>query len=61
MLLRHRGAGAEAPSVAAWYVRHNRRMYVEAKHPTDLLVRDAEGLRTEWATNRQVTSHEATP
>lgn len=45
----------EAPHVAAWYVASNRSLYVSAKHCADLLVRDCEGLRTEWATKRSVT------
>jgi hypothetical protein len=45
----------EAPHVAAWYVTSNRALYVSAKHCADLLVRDCEGLRTEWATGRSVT------
>jgi uncharacterized protein YdaU (DUF1376 family) len=49
----------EAPPVAGFYVGHNRRVYVEAKHAADLLLRDCEGLRTEWATGRHVTSAEA--
>jgi hypothetical protein len=49
----------EAPQVAAFYVGHNRALYVSAKHVVDLLLRDCEGLRTEWATNRQVTSTQA--
>lgn len=49
----------EAPAVAAFYLTHNRGLYVSAKHPVDLLLRDAEGLRTEWATNRKVTDTEA--
>lgn len=49
----------EAPAVAAFYVGHNRAAYVQAKHATNLLARDAEGLRTEWATNRTVTDTEA--
>lgn len=49
----------EAPGVAAFYVRSNRQLYVAAKHATNLLLRDAEGLRTEWATGRSVTETEA--
>ncbi len=49
----------EAPEVAAWYVRHNSAMYVRAKHPVDLLLRDCEGLRTEWARGQQVTDQDA--
>lgn len=50
---------AEAPHVAAFYVRHNRGAYVVAKHPVTLLARDGEGLWAEWATNRQVSETEA--
>lgn len=51
--------GSEAPAVASFYVRHNFALYVRAKHPADLLLRDCEGLRTEWATGRTVTNTEA--
>lgn len=51
--------GSEAPAVASFYVRHNFALYVRAKHPADLLLRDCEGLRTEWATGRTVTGTEA--
>lgn len=46
----------ESPGVAAFYVGHQNRLYVSAGHAVDLLVRDAEKLRTEWATNRQGTT-----
>ena len=49
----------EAPQVAAFYLTHNRADYVRSKHPVNLLLRDAEGLRTEWATGRRVTDAEA--
>jgi hypothetical protein len=49
----------EAPAVAQFFVSHNRGLYVSAKHPVNLLLRDAEGLRTEWATGHQVTDTEA--
>lgn len=45
----------EAPQVAAFYVGHNQALYVRSRHSVDLLVRDAEGLRTEWATGNRVT------
>jgi hypothetical protein len=50
----------EAPQVAAFYLTHQNSLYVAAMHPTNLLLRDAEKLRTEWATNRQVTRAQAT-
>lgn len=50
---------SEAPAVASFYVRHNKALYVSSKHCLDLLVRDCEGLRTEWITGRTVTETEA--
>ena len=49
----------EAPMVAAYYVTHNGRWYAEKMHPINLLVQDAEKLRTEWATGRQITATQA--
>lgn len=49
----------EAPQVAAFYLTHNKPLYVSARHPTNLLLRDAEGLRTEWATGIKSTTLEA--
>lgn len=46
----------EAPLVAAFYVSHNDRGYVQSCHDTGLMLKGAEKLRTEWATNRKVTS-----
>lgn len=47
----------EAPQVAAFYVRHEKALYVSNRHPCSLLVRDAEGLRTEWATGMTSPVH----
>ena len=52
------GAG-EAPAVAAHFVGSQNGLYVAAMHPTNLLLRDAEKLRTEWATGRGVTRTQA--
>ncbi|RZL40154.1 MAG: hypothetical protein EOP35_01730 [Rubrivivax sp.] len=49
----------EAPHVATFFVGHNLQMYVRDMHPVGLLLRDAEKLRTEWATNRQMTATKA--
>lgn len=49
----------EAPQVAAWYLTHNRPLYVQARHPVSLLLRDAEGLHTEWRSGVKATSSEA--
>lgn len=48
----------EAPKVAAFYLTHNKPIYVNRRHPPDLLSLDAEGLRTEWATGTKVTTRE---
>jgi hypothetical protein len=50
---------SEAPAVAAHFVRASRGLYVSSKHAPDLLLRDCEGLRTEWATGRSVTDTQA--
>ena len=42
----------EAPRVAAFYVSVNRNLYVSAGHVTDLLLRDAERLHTDWKLQR---------
>jgi hypothetical protein len=46
----------EAPRVAAFFVSHNNRYYVQKLHAVDCLLNDAEKLRTEWATGRRVTA-----
>jgi hypothetical protein len=50
---------ADAADVAAFYVSHNGRLYVQSKHCLDLLIRDAEKIYSDWATNRQTTETEA--
>jgi hypothetical protein len=49
----------EAPLVAAFFVTHNNKFYVEKMHPVGMLLLDAEKLRTEWLTGRQVTGSHA--
>jgi hypothetical protein len=49
----------DAPRVAAFYVAMNKRFYVEKLHPVGLLLTDCEAIRTQWATNSQVTSTRA--
>lgn len=49
----------EAPRVAEFFVGHNAPFYVKARHPVDMLLRDAEGMRTQWATGIKATSLEA--
>ena len=49
----------EAPHVAACYVGSNNSFYVARRHSVDCLLRDCEGLRTEWATGTRITAAEA--
>lgn len=50
----NRVPAADAALVAAFYLTHNDAFYVKAMHPVGLLLRDAEKLRTEWATGRRM-------
>lgn len=50
----------EAPLVAASYCENTNAFYLGGKHCVDLLLRDCEGLRMEWATGRQMTRTMAT-
>jgi hypothetical protein len=52
--------GPDAAPVAEFYLGHKNRFYVEKMHPVGLLLSDAEKLRTEWFTGRQVTQTQAT-
>lgn len=49
----------ESPHVARFYVHHNNHFYVQKMHTVGCLLADAEKLRTEWATNRQMTGTQA--
>jgi hypothetical protein len=49
----------EAPSIAAFFLTHKDQYYLKSMHPVGLLLRDAEKLRTEWATGRQMTGAQA--
>lgn len=49
----------EAPEVAAFFVKHNNALYCNAQHPVTLLLRDAESLRTQWATGTTVADRRA--
>jgi hypothetical protein len=45
----------EAPLVAEFYLSHPEPFYVKNMHPVGLMLKDAEKLRTEWATKRKMT------
>lgn len=51
--------GDEAPAIAAFYVQHPDALYGRSLHCVDLMLRDAEKLRTEWKTGRQVNGTDA--
>lgn len=49
----------ESPAVAEHYVASNNGFYVKTGHQVANLLKDAEKLRTEWATGRRVTQSQA--
>lgn len=49
----------EAPAVAAFYVTINNAFYVQKGHSVDILLKDAESIRTQWARGRPITRTEA--
>jgi len=51
--------GDESPLVAAFYLSHNGAWYTQHSHAIEYLAKDAESLRTQWATNRVVTGRKA--
>jgi len=54
-----RVSAAEAPAIAAFFVGHNASFYVGKGHAVGLLLADAEKLRTEWVTQRTITTTQA--
>ena len=51
--------GHDAVAVAGFYPTHNAALYVRSGHAVDLLLRDCEKLRTEWATGTRMTDTKA--
>lgn len=49
----------EAPDIARWYVGHSDAYYVRQMHAFGLLLKDAEKVRTEWATGQRMTQTKA--
>jgi hypothetical protein len=49
----------EGPPVAAFYLSMADAFYARGLHPLDLLVRDAEQIRTRWATGNRTTQVDA--
>lgn len=46
----------EVPAVVAFFVAHDGPLYVRSGHAVELLLRDAEKLRTEWVTGRTIAT-----
>lgn len=51
--------GEDAPLVAGWFLTHKNGWYAQKMHSLDVLLSDAEKLRTEWATGTQMTQAKA--
>lgn len=51
--------GAEAVHVAGWFPNHRSSWYSQKMHSVGSLLSDCEKLRTEWATNTQMTQAKA--
>lgn len=51
--------GSEAPDVARHFVGMNTAWYVQKCHSLDCLLKDAESIRMQWATARNVTAAQA--
>lgn len=49
----------DAPYVAQYYVEHNNGYYIQRGHSVGAMLADAEKLRTEWATGKQITNVQA--
>lgn len=49
----------EAPQVAAFYLTLNSAFFVGRRHPVNLLLLEAEGIRTQWATGVKATHGES--
>lgn len=50
---------AEAPAIAEFFVGINDRYYVQRMHPLNMLLRDCEAIRTQWATGMAMTETRA--
>lgn len=49
----------EAPSVAEWYLGSRNAFYSQTGHSLGMLVKDAEKIRTEWASGREISRIQA--
>lgn len=46
----------EAPLIARFYININSQFYVQKMHPVKLLLNDADSIRTQWATNKTMST-----
>lgn len=51
--------GGEAPEVIRFYLDQNRAFYIQSCHPVGLCLKDAESLRTQWASRVTVLPTQA--
>ena len=56
VMLVNRIGMTDAPLVAGWFPSHPASYYVGRGHSVDALLKDAEKLRTEWATGQIATT-----
>lgn len=54
--LEKRLPAADLPSLCAWFVNHNKAWYVDRGHALSALLKDADGLYTQYLTGNQTTS-----
>ena len=50
--------GEDALEVAKFFLKHNDGFYIRTQHPVGSLLRDAEGLYTQWQRGQSVTGHQ---
>lgn len=46
----------DAPAIATFYVGHPEKFYLLKQHPVGMLLKDAEGLHTQWKTQVSITN-----
>lgn len=49
----------DAPSIARYFINISNQFYIQKLHTVKLLIADADAIRTQWLTNRNVTTSQA--
>jgi hypothetical protein len=49
----------DAPSIARYFINISNQFYIQKLHTVKLLIADADAIRTQWLTNRTVTTSQA--